>query len=164
PSRTARRSAAGPFAPNHSGGGGLLDGPGALRAAPHRPKPPPQGTRWCVPPPLLHPPPPRDPPPHPAPGAPPPARRPPLPPPRAPGPPPSCRSGSPPDGGPRPPFPAGADPHVDPAAAELVQRGQALGQVHRAVQGGHEHHAAQPQPLGARGRVAHRFERAELRR
>ncbi len=51
------------------------------------------------------------------------------------------------EGGERPARAAGAHADLDPAPAELVQRAQALGQVHRAVQGGHEHHAAQPQPL-----------------
>ena len=58
---------------------------------------------------------------------------------------------------------ASAHTDLDPAQAELVQRAQALGQVHRAVQGGYEHHAPQPYPLGARGRVGHRLDRAELR-
>ena len=66
------------------------------------------------------------------------------------------------EGGERPARAAGAHADLDPAPAELVQRAQALGQVHRAVQRGHEHHAAQPQPLGAGGRVGHRLDRREL--
>ena len=67
------------------------------------------------------------------------------------------------EGGERAAPAASAHTDLDPAQAELVQRAQALGQVHRAVQGGHEHHAPQPYPLGARGRVGHRLDRAELR-
>ena len=43
----------------------------------------------------------------------------------------------------------GADADFDPAAAELVERTQVPGQVHRIVQGRHEHRAAQAHPLGA---------------
>src|SRR6266702_2825405 len=67
------------------------------------------------------------------------------------------------EGGERPYLAAGADADLDPAAAELVQRAQALRQVHRAVQGGHENHAPQPQPLSARRRIGHRLDRPELR-
>src|ERR1700691_3393577 len=61
------------------------------------------------------------------------------------------------------PLAAGADADVDPAAAQLVQRAHGLRQMHGAVQGGHENHAPQSHPLGARGGVGHRFDRPELR-
>ena len=138
PSRTARRSATGPFAPNHSGGCGFWNGLGSIGASRNCQNSPSKVTRGCVHSAFI--------------SAIPSVNRA------------TYRSGVHPEGGERPHLPAGADSDVDPAAAELVQRGQALGQVHRAVQGGHEHHAAQPHPLGARGRVGHRFERAELRR
>ena len=57
--------------------------------------------------------------------------------------------------------PARADADLDPAAAQLVQCAQALGQVDRAVQRGDEHDAAQAYPLGAGGRVGHRLDRAQ---
>src|SRR5262249_20789025 len=68
------------------------------------------------------------------------------------------------EGGERPPWAAGAHTDLEAPAAELVECAQALGQVHRAVQGGDEHGAAQPQPPRARGRVGHHLDRPQLRR
>ncbi len=59
--------------------------------------------------------------------------------------------------------PARADADLDPTAAQLVQRGQVLGEVDRTVQRGDEHDAAQAYPLGAGGGVTHRLQRAHER-
>jgi len=47
--------------------------------------------------------------------------------------------------------------------AELVERTQALGQLHRAVQCADERRAADPDPVGACCRVGHHLDRAQMR-
>src|SRR5262249_11369465 len=66
------------------------------------------------------------------------------------------------ESGKHPAPPSRADADLEPTPAQLVQRAQALGQVHRAVQRGDEHHAAQAYALGAGGRVGHGLEGTEV--
>ena len=49
----------------------------------------------------------------------------------------------------RPAVPAGAEPDLEPAPAELIQRGEALGQLNGLVQRAREDRAAAPQALPA---------------
>src|SRR3569833_1241129 len=57
----------------------------------------------------------------------------------------------------------GAHTDLEASLAELVQRGDALGEVERAVQRGDEHRAAQAQPFGTRGRVRQGLDRSQGR-
>ena len=64
----------------------------------------------------------------------------------------------------RPGLASGADTDLQPAAAELIQRAQRLGQMGGTVQRRDQHDAAQSQPLRARRRIRHRLDGPELRR
>jgi hypothetical protein len=61
-----------------------------------------------------------------------------------------------------PEAPAAADADLEAPAAELVEGGEALGQVWRGVQRGHVDRAAQAQTLGAGEGVGHRLVGREL--